>query len=183
MEKLKEIKDSGNRRQFDTGAVRDICEGKGRCDLLPLSVVVPLMDTQEQANVLFHVSEFMKSGNVNQLYNSLLMFEVLTGWSISKMILEVSKQYEAGAIKYGEHNWEKGIPLHSYIDSAIRHFLKYIDKWDDEPHDRAFVWNILGAIWTVQNCTDMIDMEFREEPVTDDLDDDDSDPIEHIPQR
>lgn len=29
------IKDSGNRREFDSGAVRDIAEGKGRCDLLP----------------------------------------------------------------------------------------------------------------------------------------------------
>ena len=30
------ILDSGNRRTFQTGAVRDIQEGKGRCDLLPL---------------------------------------------------------------------------------------------------------------------------------------------------
>lgn len=30
------ILDSGNRREFDSGAVRDIQEGKGRCDLLPL---------------------------------------------------------------------------------------------------------------------------------------------------
>ena len=30
------IKDSGKRRQFETGAVRDIAEGKGRCDLMPL---------------------------------------------------------------------------------------------------------------------------------------------------
>ena len=31
-----ELKDSGARREFGTGAVRDIQEGKGRCDLLPL---------------------------------------------------------------------------------------------------------------------------------------------------
>lgn len=30
------IKDSGSRREFDTGAVRDIQHGKGRYDLLPL---------------------------------------------------------------------------------------------------------------------------------------------------
>lgn len=30
-----ELKDSGNRREFTTGAVRDIGDGKGRCDLLP----------------------------------------------------------------------------------------------------------------------------------------------------
>ena len=30
-----EIKDSGNRTQFPSGAVRDMAEGKGRMDLLP----------------------------------------------------------------------------------------------------------------------------------------------------
>lgn len=34
------IKDSGNRRQFDTGAVRDMQEGKGRMDLLPWAAVM-----------------------------------------------------------------------------------------------------------------------------------------------
>lgn len=33
---MSKILDSGNRRTFQTGAVRDIQEGKGRCDLLPL---------------------------------------------------------------------------------------------------------------------------------------------------
>ena len=33
-----EILDSGARVEFDSGAVRDIKEGKGRCDLLPLDV-------------------------------------------------------------------------------------------------------------------------------------------------
>ncbi len=30
-----ELKDSGNRREFESGAVRDMQEGKGRCDLIP----------------------------------------------------------------------------------------------------------------------------------------------------
>lgn len=33
------IKDSGDRTEFETGAVRDMREGKGRCDLMPLDVV------------------------------------------------------------------------------------------------------------------------------------------------
>ena len=39
-----ELQDSGNRREFDSGAVRDINEGKGRCDLLPLGVVADMID-------------------------------------------------------------------------------------------------------------------------------------------
>ena len=34
------IKDSGNRREFDTGAVRDIQVGKGRMDLLPWAGII-----------------------------------------------------------------------------------------------------------------------------------------------
>lgn len=35
-----EIKDSGNRRAFESGAVRDMSEGKGRMDLLPWSAIM-----------------------------------------------------------------------------------------------------------------------------------------------
>ena len=34
------IKDSGNRRTFSTGSVRDMAEGKGRMDLLPWDAVL-----------------------------------------------------------------------------------------------------------------------------------------------
>ena len=33
------LPDSGDRTEFESGAVRDIQAGKGRCDLLPLDVV------------------------------------------------------------------------------------------------------------------------------------------------
>lgn len=35
-----EIKDSGNRRAFTSGAVRDMSEGKGRMDLLPWAAIM-----------------------------------------------------------------------------------------------------------------------------------------------
>ena len=41
---MSEIKDSGNRTEFGTGAVRDIQDDKGRCDLLPLDVVADLYE-------------------------------------------------------------------------------------------------------------------------------------------
>ena len=43
---MAELKDSGARREFASGAVRDIAEGKGRCDLLPLGVVARLLGPQ-----------------------------------------------------------------------------------------------------------------------------------------
>lgn len=35
-----QIRDSGNRRDFGTGAVRDMAEGKGRMDLLPWKALI-----------------------------------------------------------------------------------------------------------------------------------------------
>lgn len=93
------IKDSGNRSEFPTGAVRDMSEGKGRMDLLP--------------------------------------------WN---GIIEVSKHCEDGAKKYGENNVDKGIPLHSLIDSGMRHLAKFTAGHNDEDHLRAAAWNILWAL-------------------------------------
>ena len=109
------IKDSGERRSFDTGAVRDIQEGKGRMDLLP--------------------------------------------WAA---IMEVSKHCEAGALKYGEHNVDKGIPTHSLCDSAARHLAKYLDGWEDEPHLLAAAWNLLWAIQMELKHPEVVDTPWTE---------------------
>lgn len=111
------IKDSGQRTEFDTGAVRDMHEGKGRYDLLP--------------------------------------------W---EAIHEVAKHCEAGGAKYGERNCEKGIPIHSLIDSAIRHLICYLRGMDDEPHLRAAAWNVLFAIWTEIKHPELQDIPCRQKP-------------------
>ena len=61
-------------------------------------------------------------------------------------IMEVSKHCEEGALKYGEHNVDKGIPLHSLLDSASRHLAKYMVGMDDEDHLRAACWNLLWEL-------------------------------------
>jgi hypothetical protein len=153
------IKDSGERREFDTGAVRDIQEGKGRCDLLPLDVVACMLGGyhNEPDCVLDPISCFVSSGNVGCLYDALELFRNIKGVDIHTLILEVSKHFEEGAKKYGENNWQKGIPVHCYIDSAVRHYLKWLRGDKDEPHDRAFVWNILCCIWTMKNKPELDD--------------------------
>ena len=110
------IKDSGTRRQFDTGAVRDMAEGKGRCDLLPACA-----------------------------------------------ILRVARHFEAGAVKYDDRNWERGIPVGSFVDSAIRHLMKYLDGQTDEDHLCAAGWNVLCAMWTEEKRPDLINIPTRPE--------------------
>lgn len=78
-------------------------------------------------------------------------------------IMEVSKHCEAGAIKYGEHNVDKGIPTHSLLDSAIRHAAKYLDGWADEPHLVAAAWNLLWAIEMEIKHPECVDTPWKKE--------------------
>jgi len=113
--KATQIKDSGERTEFSSGAVRDLHSGKG--DMLS----VP--------------------------------------WAA---MLRVSKHYENGAAKYGRYNYLKGIPVSSFIDSALRHLAKYIAGWDDEDHLAAAAFNVLGAIQMEEHNPDMCDLPWRE---------------------
>jgi hypothetical protein len=145
------ILDSGERRQFETGAVRDIQEGKGRCDLMPLDVIYKYFElVNAQDKVLWWISSFQKNGLSLDLYNAIESFGTIC-WACdpATMFLELAKHFEEGAKKYGEYNWQKGIPVNRYIDSAVRHYLKWLRDDKDEPHDRAFVWNLVCCIWEV----------------------------------
>lgn len=177
------IEGINNQKQFthfNTGAVRDIQEDKGRCDLAPLSVEGLILnhwkffaddvivDTNSNCFhiILYNISQYQWSGTLNDLLNAICYFvSTNTSWNnpnnienknikwntdtpICLALLDVSKHYKEGSQKYGERNWEKGIPLHSFIDSAVRHLLKYMAGFVDERHDRAFIWNLMGAIYT-----------------------------------
>ena len=109
------IKDSGERTEFDTGAMRDMSRGKG------LMVVLP-----------------------------------------AEAILRLSKHYEAGAEKYGRWNYDKGIPVSSFVDSALRHLMKYIAGCDDEDHLAACAFNVLGAMQMENTKAELIDIPKRE---------------------
>jgi hypothetical protein len=97
---METLKDSGERREFASGSVRDQSKGKGRFDLIPP--------------------------------------EALRALAI---------QYELGAAKYGDRNWELGQPIvRSFLDSALRHLTQVLEGKTDEDHLRAAFWNLAGAI-------------------------------------
>ena len=96
------IKDSGERTEFKTGAVRDLQVGKGRFDLIPMGALRAL-----------------------------------------------AIHYELGCLKYGDRNWEKGITIHTYLNSAMRHLAQVIDGMDDENHLISAIWNLFCAYQTI----------------------------------
>lgn len=152
------IKDSGERRKFESGAVRDIADGKGRCDLLPLGIIGRIIED----TTLILIDGYIRSGDIALLYDVINTFSLAYFNDFSTAMLEVAKHYEDGAKKYDERNWEQGIPLHCYIDSGVRHYFKFMRGDTDEPHDKAFLWNMLCAIWTHIHKPELIDLPFNE---------------------
>lgn len=185
----KVIKDSGDRTDFGTGAVRDARTGKGRMDLVPLQVIQKLLSKQyehktnmlykdvfnTESNELKSIHLFMFTGEVEFLFDAILDIvshnkEYFNEYSnlakeldcpvdydkvtflqvLSASTIALSKHFEQGAQKYGERNWEKGIPLHFYIDSALRHYMKIKSGFEDENHHLACLWNLVCAIWVVE---------------------------------
>lgn len=94
-------KDSGARRQFETGAVRDVAAGKGR-------------------------------------------FDLISPWAMERL----AGVLERGSVKYGDRNWEKGIALSSFVDSALRHLNQFCQGMADEDHLGQALWNIHALIHT-----------------------------------
>lgn len=154
-----EILDNGNRREFSSGAVRDVADDKGRCDLLPLDVVGNVL----KCSIAPYINNYVRTGEQRFLIQAIKEFSIHRYGDLQTAMLEVAKHYSDGAKKYAERNWEKGIPLHCYIDSGVRHYLKWLRGDTDEPHDRAFLWNMLGALWTQTNLPDFCDLPFNKE--------------------
>lgn len=65
-----------------------------------------------------------------------------------RAIARLARHFEAGAKKYGDRNWEKGIPISRYMDSGMRHLCKYMQGERDEDHLAACAWNIMCAMDT-----------------------------------
>lgn len=141
------LKDSGTRRSFVSGAVRDAEIGKGRCDLLPLDILANNLEDSILSNI-YQYTQYKAPSYLQKALTAFIDQEEKPFKNAPDMYLEVAKHFEEGAVKYGERNWEKGIPVDCYIDSAVRHYLKWLRGDMDERHDRAFAWNIICLMWT-----------------------------------
>jgi len=115
-----EIKPSETNQDYGTGAVRGSNAGTGEAHLLPFQAILRIM-----------IDGF---GSVTRA--------PLGG------ITELAKLYEAAKTKYPGRNWEKGVPLARYVDSAFRHFCKHVRGDKDEPHLVQFAWNLVGLLQT-----------------------------------
>ncbi len=68
--------------------------------------------------------------------------------------LRLAQHYENGAKKYADRNWEKGLSLARFIDSAERHINHFKAGDRSEDHLAAILWNIYGYIWTEREISE-----------------------------
>ena len=59
---------------------------------------------------------------------------------------EVARACAEGAAKYGDWNWEKGMPVHDLLNHAIAHIYGFLSGDRSEPHLGHAAWNLLAAI-------------------------------------
>ena len=62
------------------------------------------------------------------------------------MMTRLASLMERGAVKYGEWNWEKGMPFSRFFGSAFRHLMQYWKGDRDEDHLAAVIFNLMAII-------------------------------------
>lgn len=149
--------DSGERTNVgDNGAVRESPEGKGRMDLVPCDFIVNYLGYEKNINsdyalIADRIEAFKKFGDRSLLVSTISWFADVNNMDDMDMLVGLSKHFQAGAVKYSENNWQKGMPVKYYISSAERHLAKHILGLDDENHAMAFIWNLCAAWWTCRH--------------------------------
>lgn len=85
-----------------------------------------------------------KTGSVRDTAEDKPRYDLITIIGLYRLAMH----YTNGAKKYGDRNWEKGQPLSRYIESAERHIAKIKAGLEDEDHESAATWNLLGFTHT-----------------------------------
>lgn len=57
----------------------------------------------------------------------------------------VAEAYKEGSVKYGDYNWEKGMPVSDLLNHAIRHIYLFLGGDRSEDHLGHAAWGLLAA--------------------------------------
>lgn len=104
--------------------------------ILPMNAITQFVTTDSGQR------EQHSSGAIRDIRAGKGRFDLLP----TRAIRRVAGVYERGAIKYAARNWEKGMPMSRYMDSALRHLYQYLEGQRDEDHLAQAAFNVLAMI-------------------------------------
>jgi hypothetical protein len=67
-----------------------------------------------------------------------------------------------GAAKYGDHNWEKGFPVSSVMNHALRHLNLWLAGDNTEDHLAHAAWNLFVVMHFEETRPELLDVPTRE---------------------
>jgi hypothetical protein len=134
-------KDSGRKKQFETGAQRDDSNGKPRFDRIPLFILNLLQ-------FVFSGVWYRANRSGPLLTEAPLSTQTREDLIPSLFLKRLGGLYWRGATKYGIGNWEKGMPLSRYEESMLRHIEAWRRGDTSEDHLSAAAWNIAAIMVT-----------------------------------
>lgn len=62
----------------------------------------------------------------------------------------VAEACAEGAKKYGDYNWERGMPAHDLLNHAIRHIYMFLGGDRSEDHLGHAAWGLMAAIHSLE---------------------------------
>ena len=134
-------KSSGKMTNYETGARRDVDESKPSFD------DIELYEWEIFGGLPFNIES-----------EEDFEFEVNESSDIEFMGSYAKERFQAlmirGAEKYGLGNWELGMPLDRYFNSALRHLVQWRFGDTTEDHLAAVIFNVMGAIETEKRIKD-----------------------------
>lgn len=84
------------------------------------------------------VREAQESGAVRDTREGKGRYDLISPFALRRLAIH----YQNGAAKYADRNWEKGMAVSRFLDSAKRHLESYHMGDTSEDHLAAAAWNI-----------------------------------------
>ena len=154
--------DSGERVEWETGSRRDTNEGKPRYDLIGVIGLSRYLENELDSSKWTGMEKLCLTEMLNMQLTSkhnrksyidsivARVFGMMEGLDEKpeyipvKALRGLAELMQRGAEKYGEHNWTLGQPTSRSYESALRHYMQYLNGDTDENHLAAVAFNMFS---------------------------------------
>lgn len=73
----------------------------------------------------------------------------------------LARTYAEGAAKFGDANWENGMPVTDLLNHGIAHIYAFLSGDRTEDHLAHAAWNVLGAIHSLEKWPELNEGRLR----------------------